>query len=148
MKCLLLPMLSLLLAACSQEVPTEAAAPAPVASASPAAVAPALAATPVAAPATAKLDSKGFSITVVEPDCSNGPVATAIANWDASSLKVAGVAIYVESPGNERKLWMEGGATGQASTGKWVFEKSRFTLQDKASGEVLATHVVDAITCP
>ena len=132
-------------AACSQEVPSMPPSRSPVRT--PADSAPTSPMSPATA-AAEKLDQKGFSMTPVEPDCSQGRVATAIARWDARALKSTGVAIYVESPGNVQKLWMEGAATGQARTGKWVFEKSRFTLRDKASGEVLATRAIDTISCP
>ena len=131
--------------ACSQEVPSLPPSPAPARASDTAALASPMSPASVAAE---KLDEKGFSITPVEPDCSHGRVATAIARWDARPVNSTGVAIYVESPGNVQKLWMEGAATGQARTGKWVFEKSRFTLRDKASGEVLATRAIDTISCP
>ena len=66
----------------------------------------------------------------------------------AGALAADGVSIYVESPGNARKLWLEGAANGKADSGKWVFPDSRFTLQNRTSGEVLAQHDVGKLACP
>ncbi len=84
-----------------------------------------------------------------------GPVAptpshpgAATLGWDAGALAAGGVSIFVESPGNARKLWVEAGQKDQATTGKWVFEGTKFTLQDRVSGAVLAIRSVDKIPCP
>lgn len=122
------------LAGCSREVPY--LPPPPPATAS-------------AADATPTVNDKVFSITLLDPVCAEGaaPTATAVAKWDVGPLKATAITIHVESPGNEKKLWLEGGATGEEKTGAWVFEKSRFHLQDKDSGKVLAMRLVDAIPC-
>ena len=137
--------------ACSQEVPSKPPAPAVVAPAA------ALAADTAIATLSAPGDSSAvagpeqlreFSIELATPDCSSDPVAVATARWDVTARKVTDVAIFVESPGNEAKLWLEGAATGDATTGKWTFANSRFTLRNRVSGEVLATRVVGDLACP
>lgn len=45
-------------------------------------------------------------------------------------------------------LWLEGAANGKADSGKWVFPDSRFTLQNRTSGEVLAQHDVGKACVP
>ena len=125
----------LALTGCSQEVPNlPAPAPVPAASA-PAAAAPALPADKV----TLELSDIG---------CGDTPIAIAALGWDAGALATGGVSIFVESPGNARKLWVEAGQKDQATTGKWVFEGTKFTLQDRVSGAVLAIRSVDKIPCP
>ena len=133
-----------LLAACSQEVPS---APAPSGSPPPAATAMA-GQDDCPAPPTSKDDGKLLSITLIDtPVCSKATAATATAKWDVSPLNVASVSIYVNSPGNDKKLWVEGHATGAETTGPWVFEHTCFTLQNKDTGGVLASRLVDKIPC-
>jgi hypothetical protein len=67
--------------------------------------------------------------------------------WDAGALAAGGVSVFVESPGNPRKLWVEAGQKDTATTGKWVFEGTQFTLQDRVSGAVLARRAVAKIPC-
>lgn len=124
------------LAGCSQEVPNVPAA-APVASA-----------TTPAAPAAPLLPTDKVKIELSDADCGETPIAIATLGWDAGPLAAGGVSVFVESPGNARKLWVEAGQKDQATTGKWVFEGTKFTLQDRVSGAVLALRSVDKIPCP
>jgi hypothetical protein len=71
----------------------------------------------------------------------------ATVRWDASSLTAGRVAIFVESPGNPRKLWAEGEARGESVTGPWVFDRTQFTLIEKGSGRELAQRTVVATPC-
>lgn len=128
----------LCLVACSQEVPS---APSP---------GPAQAA-PVQAPVAETPDRLGadkFVLVLEGADCSVSPVAAARVHWDAGTLAADGIAVYVESPGNPRKLWMEASAKGEGTTGNWVFPGSRFSLHDRSSGELLAQRIVETIPCP
>jgi len=129
------------LAGCSQEVPN-VPTPAPV----PAASAPAGSA-PAAAEAPA-LTADKVTVELSDIGCGDTPVAIATLGWDAGALAAGGVSVFVESPGNARKLWVEAGQKDQATTGKWVFEGTRFTLQDRVSGALLAQRSVDKIPCP
>ena len=136
MKSMLMLAAVLALAGCSQEVPNvPAPAPVPAASAPPADAAPAL-------------PAEKLTVELSGVDCGETPVAIATLGWDAGSLAAGGVSIFVESPGNARKLWVEAGQKDQATTGKWVFEGTKFTLQDRVSGAVLAIRSVDKIPCP
>jgi hypothetical protein len=81
-------------------------------------------------------------------DCdAKGGAIIVTAKWDVTDSGSTGVAIYVESPGNDRKLWLVGGASGESQTGKWVFDKSKFTMLDKESGKLLAQRAVVAVPC-
>jgi hypothetical protein len=125
------------LAGCSQEVPN-VPAPAPAPAASTAAA---------AAPVADALPADKVSVALSDVDCSGTPVAVATMGWDAGALAAGGVSVFVESPGNPRKLWVEAGQKDQATTGKWVFEGTQFTLQDRVSGAVLARRAVAKIPC-
>ena len=126
------------LAGCSQEVPN-VPTPAPAPAASTAAAA--------AAPVTDALPADKVSVALSDVDCSGTPVAVATMGWDAGALAAGGVSVFVESPGNPRKLWVEAGQKDTATTGKWVFEGTQFTLQDRVSGAVLARRAVAKIPC-
>lgn len=127
------------LAGCSQEVPNvPAPAPAPAPAASTAAA---------AAPVADALPADKVSVALSDVDCSGTPVAVATMGWDAGALAAGGVSVFVESPGNPRKLWVEAGQKDMATTGKWVFEGTQFTLQDRVSGVVLARRAVTKIPC-
>lgn len=127
------------LAGCSQEVPNvPAPAPTPTPAASTAAGAAAVA---------DALPADKVSVALSDVDCTGTPVAVATMGWDAGALAAGGVSVFVESPGNPRKLWVEAGQKDQATTGKWVFEGTQFTLQDRVSGAVLARRVVTKIPC-
>ena len=127
------------LAGCSQEVPNvPAPAPTPTPAASTAAGAAAVA---------DALPADKVSVALSDVDCTGTPVAVATMGWDAGALAAGGVSVFVESPGNPRKLWVEAGQKDQATTGKWVFEGTQFTLQDRVSGAVLARRAVTKIPC-
>ncbi len=136
MKWMLTLLVALGFAGCSQEVPNvpppHTPAPVPAAAAS-------------AAPALA--DEK-VTVVLSGAECGEPPVAIATVDWDAGTLAPGGVAVYVESPGNARKLWVEAGPKDVATTGKWVFAGTKFTLQDRVSGALLAQRSVDTIPCP
>lgn len=127
------------LAGCSQEVPN-VPAPAPV-------PAPAASTATAAAPAADALPADKVSVALGDVDCTGTPVAVATMGWDAGALATGGVSVYVESPGNPRKLWVEARQKDTATTGKWVFEGTEFTLQDRVSGAVLARRAVTKIPC-
>lgn len=140
-----------LVVACSQEVPSKAPAQPSVAVAplaTPAAPVPVVSA-PADSFAPSALELREFSVALDVPaDCSSDPVTVATVRWDTRARNAADVAIFVESPGNTAKLWLEGAATGEVRTGKWVFAKSLFTLRNRTSGEVLATRLVGGLACP
>ena len=136
MKSMLTLVAVLAMVGCSQEVPNVPA---------PAAVAAASAPASTAAPA---LPADKVTLALSDVGCGDTPIAIATLGWDAGTLAGGGVSIFVESPGNARKLWVEAGQKDQATTGKWVFEGTKFTLQDRVSGALLAQRSVDKIPCP
>lgn len=77
---------------------------------------------------------------------SNGAVV-ARARWNVASLGVAQVSIFVESPGNPRKLWVNGGAEGESMTGPWVYDQTRFSMTQSDTGRLLAERTVTAVPC-
>ena len=129
------------LAACSQE----AADPLPQ---QPAAVAPAAAAVaPVQA--VEKAANVDFvvdpgSLKVCEAD--NGGVAATV-KWNVAGGRPAGVAIYVMDAQGGRKLWLKGGASGQATTDAWVSPGTSFVLQEADTDKALAVVQVQAVAC-
>ena len=90
-----------------------------------------------------------FSISSRQFAACAPPYGTVIATarWNATPQHVERVEIYVESPGNPRKLWINGGASGESETGPWVYDQTRFTLTDARSGQVLAEQTLQAIPC-
>lgn len=126
------------LVACSQEVPhVVAAAPLPA----PAAQAGTATATLAAAADTA--DSPQLSVVFVEkPACASGEAATVTLKWDVAALGAKTVSVFVESPANPKKLWVDAGANDEGTTGKWAYDQTRFTVQDRDSGKVLATRLL------
>ena len=124
-----------MLAACSQEVPNVSK---PVTSPAPPAA---------ATPGGERVERGLYRVEIQSVSCSDAPVAIAKVEWDASAAAASSVAVYVESPNNPRKLWLEGGAKGSEVTGNWVFAGSRFTFVDKSAGTELASRDVPEVSC-
>lgn len=142
---------ALALAACSQEVPNLPATPAATTATTantPAAGAPGIDSPRLDPPSPDRIPADAFTVTLSDVDCSEAAVAVATVRWDAGTLAAGGVSVFIESPQNPRKLWADAAKKDEATTGKWVFEGSRFTLQDRESGAVLAQRTVDKIPCP
>ena len=72
---------------------------------------------------------------------------TSTAKWDVASKQVAEVSIYVVDAKGERKLWLNGGPSGQSTTGNWVFPDTKFQLVERDGGKSLAELTVKAIPC-
>lgn len=122
--------------ACSQEVP----APRPSDHSAPAAIA--------SKPGNGS-DAVRFT---VEPaafricDAEKGAVSASV-RWHVERGNPGGVSIYVVDRGGGRKLWLKGGASGQSTTGRWVFPGTRFLLVDETSGDHLAEIQVRGDAC-
>lgn len=143
---LLLPIALVCLSACSQDVPTAAL---PLAVAAPAATPTQSVPGDVVAPADETADSALLSVVFVEkPSCASGEAATITAKWDMRPLGVSTVAIFVENPAHPIKLWVEAGASGEETTGKWIQANTRLTVQDRTSGKVLATRLLEKPCTP
>lgn len=136
-----------LLAGCSQEVPHVAPQPAPIVAS--ATQAPAVAAADGGVATGQDVGTDLMSIDFVDkPSCASGEAATVSVKWDVGPLGITSVAMFVESPANPKKLWMEAGGNGEGTTGKWVYDQTRFTLQEKASGKVLASRLLERPCVP
>lgn len=139
-----LPLIALLLVTvvgCSQEAPPSPAAGAPAAQAA----APAPDAKQVQPPigdATFSITPGSFRLC----DAENGAI-TSTAKWDVTAKSVAEVALYVTNAKGERKLWLNGGATGESTTGNWVFPDSKFELVERGSEKAIAELTVKAMPC-
>ena len=72
---------------------------------------------------------------------------TSTAKWDVASKQVAEVSIYVVDAKGEMKLWLNGGPSGQSTTGNWVFPDTKFQLVERDGGKSLAELTVKAIPC-
>jgi len=142
-KFFLVAMLLACVAACSQEAPpapagdTAATPPAPAV-----APAPAKQVQPPIGDATLSINPGSFRIC----DAENGAI-TSTAKWDVSARKIAEVSIYVVDPKGEKKLWLNGGATGESTTGNWVFPDTKFVMVERGSEKPLAELTVKATPC-
>jgi|JI8StandDraft_1071087.scaffolds.fasta_scaffold145824_2 hypothetical protein len=79
-------------------------------------------------------------------DAENGAI-TATAKWDVSAKNIAEVSIFVTDTKGERKLWLNGGTTGESTTGNWVFPDSKFELVELGGEKAIAELTVKAIPC-
>jgi hypothetical protein len=130
-------------AACSQEAPpapagdTAATPPAPAV-----APAPAKQVQPPIGDATLSINPGSFRIC----DAENGAI-TSTAKWDVTAKKIAEVSIYIVDPKGGKKLWLNGGATGESTTGNWVFPDTKFVMVERGSEKLLAELTVKASAC-
>lgn len=67
-------------------------------------------------------------------------------SWDATSTGTDGTQVWLESPGEGRKLWSAAGAKLQARTGVWMRDGSKVILVGNAGAE-LAQIQISARTC-
>ncbi len=142
-KFLLVAMLLVGVAACSQEAPPAPSADATAAPSTPTAVAaPAKQVQPSIGDATLSINPGSFRIC----DAENGAI-TSTAKWDVSAKKIAEVSIYVVDPKGEKKLWLNGGASGESTTGNWVFPDTKFVMVERGSEKPLAELTVKATPC-
>ena len=132
---------------CSQEAPGPAASSPP-----PAAPVPADSVPAPASPGALPQSSIGDAVFSLAPgsfrlcDARNGAIAST-ARWDATAKDIGEVSIYVIDAKGERKLWLDGGASGESTTGEWVFPDTMFQLVDRASGKPIAELTVGATPC-
>jgi hypothetical protein len=127
---------ALLLAACQQEAPT----PAPqAATGQPAA--------PASANTIAAVANPLLSITPANMNACDPAVAGTV-KWDVRSAhpESATVSIYAGT-GPAAKLFVTGGASGEAQTGPWVRPGSQFQLKDQATGKDLGQITVGGPKC-
>lgn len=131
-------------AGCSQEAP-----PASPGNANAPPVAAAASAAPAAKQVQPPIGDATFSInpgSFRTCDAEDGAI-TATAKWDVAAKNVAEVAVYVTDAKGDRKLWLNGGAAGESTTGNWVFPDSKFELVERGSEKALAELTVKATPC-
>ncbi len=136
-------------AGCSQEAPPAAPAPSAQSGAAPGAPTEATAATAAPASTAAAIGDATFSITPGSfrtCDAQDGAI-TATAKWDVGAKNIPEVSIFVTNAAGERKLWLNGSASGESTTGNWVFPDSKFELVERASGKAIADLTVKATPC-
>ncbi len=138
---LLAAMLLAGVAGCSQEAPPTPSGDAPAAQA-PAAGAPAKQVQPPIGDATFSVNPGSFR----RCDAENGAI-TSTARWDVSAKNIAEVSVYVTDAKGERKLWLNGGASGESTTGNWVFPDTKFELVERGTEKPVAELKVKASPC-
>jgi hypothetical protein len=116
------------LAACQREgIP----APAPVTAAPP---------PPPAADAPKNADALSPIVFTVEPSRMEtcDPAVEADIRWDAAAIPAATTVEIWVSDGTEFKLFVAGGAQGEAKTGPWTRPGAKFQARNPSSKQVLA----------
>lgn len=93
-------------------------------------------------PTYLKLDQSVVDLCA-HPD---GLMATQV-SWDASSLPTEGVEVWLQSPGEERKLWAATTPKSTDKTGEWLRNGSKVILINGADKAVLQEIVVTEKAC-
>ena len=150
MKTKTIPMALLLACAagCSQEAPSLPAST-PAAASPPAVASAPVAVVPQAGQSPASIGDAVFSITPGSfrvCDAGSGAIAST-ARWDVTARNIAEVSIFVIDAKGERKLWLDGGASGESTTGEWVFPDTTFQLVERGSGNAIALLTVKTTPC-
>lgn len=101
----------------------------------------------VAAPSVVGSTAMPGATLQVKPDVIPGcdPLAKIASkiHWQVTDAAITRVTLEIsEDPHSVRKLFAQGGANGEATTGNWVAQGMQFHLLDAATGKELATHVV------
>ena len=80
--------------------------------------------------------------------CPGAPESVAAkVKWDASSMGVQGAQVWMQAPGEEKKLWLSGLPVGEDVTGPWLRAGSTVTLTIGEEQKELARVVVSADDC-
>lgn len=104
------------------------------------------------APAVAAIGKEGsaqegpYGLTVAPGEvfqCAGRDKVASKVNWKIEDESVGSmVEVYVIGPGQtEGKLFTKGGLKGEAETGNWVYEGTRFVVKDTAGKELVAYQV-------
>lgn len=108
----------------------------------------------VAAVATEGVTQNGPYELKVNPGqvfrCAGRDRAVAKVSWAVTDPEVKDwVEVYATAPGEgqTKTLFAKGGLQGDAETGNWVLEGTRFDLVNPADGKELASYVVTALPC-
>jgi hypothetical protein len=75
--------------------------------------------------------------------------AEAAVKWDAHAAhhKTSDVEIWVGTDPTDLKLFVAGGAQGEAKTGAWTRPGMHFVIKDKGTGKMLGEAVVGGPGC-
>lgn len=76
----------------------------------------------------------------------NGLMATDV-SWDATSAGVKEIELYLQNPGEERKLWAATIANGTERTGEWLRNGTQVFLIDRSNGAALDSLTVSERPC-
>ena len=112
----------------------------------------------VAAPAVAAIGKAGsaqegpYGLVVTPGEvfrCAGRDRVASKLQWSIDDGAVgAMVEVYVFGPGeSEGKLFAKGGHEGEAETGNWVFEGTRFAVKDPVANKELISYTVAGIPC-
>lgn len=74
-------------------------------------------------------------------------VVAARVSWNASAAGTEGIEIWLQSPGEERKLWLASGAVASEQTGPWLKDGSTVTLVNGEDKRELATVLIEGRGC-
>lgn len=74
-------------------------------------------------------------------------VVAADVSWNASGKARSGVEVWLQGPGEQKKLWSADGAVHAARTGRWLRAGSLVMLVDGETRQELARIQVDARPC-
>lgn len=105
---------------------------------------------PAAAVAVDKSSDNGM--LSVSPGVANecgGPSEgmSAQVKWDASSVQTQGVEVWLQAPGEDKKLWSAGGVVGESKTGPWLRPGSMIFLINGENDQELAKIEITAAEC-
>ena len=140
---LLITSLALLMTACNQT--SDPASPSP----SPATPSPQIADAPATEIPVVAKESKYLSLEDTAVDLckhADGLMATQI-SWDASQLPTEGVEIWLQSPGEEKKLWAATTPKGTERTGEWLRKGSKVILINGSDKAILQEIVIAEKPC-
>ncbi len=138
---------TVLLAACGKQ-PSDEADATPAAPAQEVAAAPAVAA--VGKEVNTQEGPYGLSVSPGEVfQCAGRDRTVAKLRWKIDDPAIGNmVEVHVFGPDQaEGKLFAKGGHEGEAETGNWVFEGTRFAVLDPASGKELVSYKVVGLPC-
>ena len=68
-------------------------------------------------------------------------------SWNASAAGTEGVEVWLQSPGEEKKLWSASGAISSAETGRWLRDGSVVTLVNGEGAKELAKIQITSKPC-
>lgn len=105
---------------------------------------------PPTTPVSLAKNSENGMLTVDPAIVRACPGADAIAakvRWNATSAGTEGIQLWMQGPGEEKKLWSAAGAVGEGDMGPWLREGSAVILVNGEDKKELARIVIAAVPC-